>query len=57
MINRKRRRKMGINREIGFEEWDECFRELLGSRVKLELRGKGRIEVKKERRKGMRRKK
>lgn len=48
VINREKRKKVKINRKIGFEEWDEYFRELLegsGNKVKLELRGKGRVEV------------
>lgn len=51
VTNRERRKKMEINRKIGFEEWDEYFRELLGDsgdKVKLELREKGRVEVKGE---------
>lgn len=51
VTNRERRKKMGINRKIGFEEWDEYFRKLLGDsgdKVKLELRGKERVEVERE---------
>jgi len=30
VINRERRRKVEVNKEIGMEEWDGCFRGLLG---------------------------
>lgn len=30
MINRERRKKIEVSREIGMEEWDRHFRELLG---------------------------
>lgn len=48
VINRKRRRRVELNAEIGMEEWGEYFREVLGgseNRVKLELRRRERVEM------------
>lgn len=48
MINRERKRKVKINREIRTEESDEYFRKILGGlecRIKLELRSQGREKM------------
>jgi len=42
VINRKRRRKMEVNREIEMEEWDGHFKKILGGKVEWEREGGGR---------------
>jgi len=47
VINKERRRKVKVNKEIGMEEWDSYFRRMLGGsefRVRREIKRTGEKE-------------